>query len=114
MRVLFGQSNCSVAGTAVQLRNDSNTRVLMFRFKINSTDSSHRVYLGNSSTVSSATGYHISTRDHQFGVDESLAITFPIRQGSGGLDVTGVAPSTFWMNSSATAARLSHMMVVNP
>lgn len=115
MRVLFGSTNLSTAGTAVQLRNDSNTRCIMLKVRLRGNNSGETMWIGNSSAVSSASGFQVSTTNpFDAGTGEDLELTFPVRQGSGGRDVTGVVPSTFWVNSSTTTARLDHVMVVQP
>lgn len=110
MRVLIGSTTLATAGTAVQLRNDSNTRVIIFQATVRVGGTP--VWLGHSSTVDSASGEELSSAA---GAQTSLSITFPVKQGSQGQGITtGVVPSTFWMNSSATATRLDHVMVVTP
>lgn len=116
MRVLIGSTTLATAGTAVQLRNDSNTRCIYFAATIRGNNSGESAWLGHSSAVSSAAGWELSNRNpYAAGTSESFAITFPVKQGSQGQGVTtGVLPSTFWMNSSTTTARVDHCMVVVP
>ena len=99
-RVLFVTSNLTAAATAVQLSSDAIGRVTTFQA---TNRSAVPVYLGNSSAVSSANGYKLS----------SAGGTFP-STGPLYFNATRVAPSAFWFNSSASAGKLDHMMVVEP
>jgi len=116
MRVLFGSTTLSTAGTAVQLRTtDSAMRCIIFSATIRGNNSGESVWIGHSSAVSSASGWELSTKNpFAAGTSQDFNITFPVRQGGGQNVTTGVTPATFWMNSSTTTARLDHVMVVVP
>lgn len=101
MRPLFGTTNLTTAGTAVQLRSDSTGRVAIFQ-ATNRAGGTGNVYLGGDSAVSSASGYRIS----------SGGVWPP--NGPLYFNATRVSPSQFWMNSSTTTAKLDHFMLVEP
>jgi len=107
MRFLFTSTKVSSGGSAVQVSTDSMSRVIAFTFtsRLNNLP----MYIGNSSAVSSANGFTVSSRG--FFPPSGEMFTMPVEQGR----IKGRPPSDFWVNASSdTTDRLDGAFLVEP
>ena len=109
MRLLFTTTNVSSGGSAVQISSDSMGRIIAFTFRAR-VGNGARVFIGNSSVVSSAgSGYSISSTG-TFPPDGSM-FAVPSEHGK----PKGFAPSSLWMNASASSTdRLDGAFLIEP
>ena len=107
MRFIFTSTKVSSGGSAVQVSTDSMSRVIAFTFT--SRANNLPMFIGNSSTLSSANGFTVSSRG--FFPPSGELFTVPSEHGQ----QKGFRPSTFWINASAdTTDRLDGVMLVEP
>ena len=107
MRFIFTSTKVSSGGSAVQVSTDSMSRVIAFTFT--SRANNLPMFIGNSSTLSSANGFTVSSRG--FFPPSGEMFTMPTEHGK----PKGFAPSSFWINASAdTTDRLDGVMLVEP
>ena len=108
MRFLFTATSVSSAGSAAQVSTDSMSRVIAFTFRAR-VGNGAKMTIGNSSTVSSTTGFSVSSTG-TFPPDGSM-FTMPVEQGR----IKGRPPSDFWVNSStSTTDKIDGAFLVEP
>ena len=108
MRFLFTATNVSSGGSAARVSTDNMSRVIAFTFRAR-VGNGARMTLGNSSTVSSANGYSISSTG-TFPPNGEM-FTMPVEQGR----IKGRPPSDFWVNASASSTdRLDGAFLIEP
>ena len=107
MRFIFTSTKVSSGGSAAQVSTDSMSRVIAFSFT--SRANNLPMFIGNSSAVSSANGFTVSSRG--FFPPSGEMFTMPMEDGK----PKGLKPSSFWVNASSdTTDRLDGAMLVEP
>ena len=107
MRFLFTSTKISSGGSAVQVSTDSMSRVIAFTFTARANNLP--MYIGNSSALSSANGFTVSSRG--FFPPSGEMFTMPVEQGR----IKGRPPSDFWVNSSpSTPDKIDGAFLVEP
>ena len=98
-RVVFGTTNVTSSGTAVQFNSDTAGRVHVAAFH-GRAGNAGPVYLGSDSGVSATSGWELGT-------NEELIINYTDYAGA-----PLIAPEHHWMNATSTSDKVDFYLVL--
>lgn len=98
-RVVYGTTNTSTNGTAVQPNTDTAGRVMVFSVHSRAANTGY-VYFGSDSNVSSASGWEL-------GANEDFTWRYKDYDTA-----PSIAPADHWINATSTSQSVDWMMLL--
>lgn len=98
-RIIYGTTNLTTTGAAVQFSSDTSARVLVASVHARSANTGS-IYLGTDSNVSSASGWELNANDE---------FTQRYKDFQGG---SAVKPSAHWMSATSTSQKVDYWFVL--